>query len=150
MFIPVLIASINAASQVSCSQFYPIISTGPKTSLDYKIIAPDGSERPATLVDGTTDRGNYHPFLHGPLDGTAIVWDVKSEVKILELKTGDKHVYTVIYSPDDTQIATGGYKETAAKIWDAKTGEHSVEQGQRPKPGARQTSCDATYEHSEI
>jgi WD40 repeat protein len=31
-------------------------------------------------------------------------------------------VYAVKYSPDNTQIATGGYNKIAAKIWDAKTG----------------------------
>jgi WD40 repeat protein len=29
----------------------------------------------------------------------------------------------VTYSPDSSKLATGGYKENAVKIWDAKTGE---------------------------
>ncbi|KAG2343323.1 WD40 repeat-like protein [Suillus weaverae] len=56
-------------------------------------------------------------------DGTARVWDVKSGKTIMEIKTGHKYVWVVIYSPNNTQIATGGYDESAAKIWDTKTGE---------------------------
>jgi WD40 repeat protein len=59
----------------------------------------------------------------GSWDGTARVWNVKSGETILEIKTGHESVYTVKYSPDNTQIATGGFNEHAAKIWDAKTGE---------------------------
>ncbi|KAG2038666.1 WD40-repeat-containing domain protein [Suillus americanus] len=62
----------------------------------------------------------------GSWDGTARVWNVKNGETILEIKTGHKHVWTMIYSPDSpnqTKIATGGYKEFGVKIWDAKTGE---------------------------
>ncbi|KAG1734853.1 WD40-repeat-containing domain protein [Suillus occidentalis] len=59
----------------------------------------------------------------GSWDWTARVWNARTGETILEIKTGHKTVYTVEYSPDDTQIATGGYNEHAAKIWDAKTGE---------------------------
>ncbi|KAG2357593.1 laccase [Suillus spraguei] len=61
MLIPVLIAclisSINAAAVVSRSQSYPLSQpavVGPKTRLTVgnKVIAPDGFERSATLVDG--------------------------------------------------------------------------------------------------
>ncbi|KAG2112525.1 laccase [Suillus clintonianus] len=61
MFILILIAflvsSINAASIVSRSQSYPLSQPavlGPKTRLAVgnKVIAPDGFERSATLVDG--------------------------------------------------------------------------------------------------
>jgi WD40 repeat protein len=63
--------------------------------------------------------------LSGSWDGTAIVWNVKTGETILEIKTGHECVHTVKYSPDNTQIATGGYNvdDYAAKIWDAKTGE---------------------------
>ncbi|KIK42100.1 multicopper oxidase [Suillus luteus UH-Slu-Lm8-n1] len=61
MFIPILIASlissINAASIVSRSQSYPLSQPavlGPKAriTIGNKVIAPDGFERSATLVDG--------------------------------------------------------------------------------------------------
>ncbi|KIK44990.1 hypothetical protein CY34DRAFT_78751 [Suillus luteus UH-Slu-Lm8-n1] len=59
----------------------------------------------------------------GSYDGTARVWNAtETGETILEIKTGHMHVWAVKYSPDDTQIATGGYNEDAAKIWDAKTG----------------------------
>jgi len=51
------------------------------------------------------------------------VWDVESGDTVLgPIKTGHDYVYAVIYSPDTTKIATGGYGENALKIWDAKTG----------------------------
>ncbi|KAG2343289.1 WD40 repeat-like protein [Suillus weaverae] len=59
----------------------------------------------------------------GSKDGTARVWDVKTGKTILTIKTGHETVWVVIYSPDNTQIATGGHNENAAKIWDTKTGE---------------------------
>ncbi|KAG2121859.1 laccase [Suillus clintonianus] len=61
MFIPILIASlvslVNAASVVSRSQSYPLsqrAALGPQTTLTIgnKVIAPDGFERSATLVNG--------------------------------------------------------------------------------------------------
>ena len=59
----------------------------------------------------------------GSNDGTIRVWDVESGDTVLgPIKTGHEHVYAVIYSPDITKIATGGYREHALKIWDAKTG----------------------------
>jgi WD40 repeat protein len=59
----------------------------------------------------------------GSYDGTARVWDAKTGEEIVRIKTRHKYVWAVIYSPNDTQIATGGYcNETAAKIWDVKTG----------------------------
>jgi WD40 repeat protein len=67
--------------------------------------------------------------LSGSLDGTARIWDVKSRETMLKIKTGHKHVWAVIYSPNNTKIATGGYKENAVKIWDAKTGELIVTLG---------------------
>ncbi|KAG2338249.1 WD40 repeat-like protein [Suillus weaverae] len=60
--------------------------------------------------------------LSGSEDGTARVWDVKTGETILEIKTGHEHMFAVIYSPDNTQMATAGYNENAVKIWDAKTG----------------------------
>jgi WD40 repeat protein len=59
----------------------------------------------------------------GSSDGTARVWNAKTGEEILNIKTGYMSVYTVKYSPDNTQIATGGYSDyAAAQIWDAKTG----------------------------
>jgi WD40 repeat protein len=58
----------------------------------------------------------------GSWDGTARVWNVKTGKTILEINTGHKTVWAVKYSPDNTQIATGGFNESVAKIWDAKTG----------------------------
>ncbi|KAG2069933.1 WD40 repeat-like protein [Suillus decipiens] len=60
--------------------------------------------------------------LCGSSHGTARVWDVKTCKTILELETGHLCVYTVTYSPDNAQIATGGFKE-GVQIWDAKMGE---------------------------
>jgi len=59
----------------------------------------------------------------GSDDGTIRVWDVESGDTVLgPIKTGHEWVSAVIYSPDTTKIATGGYNEGALKIWDAKTG----------------------------
>jgi WD40 repeat protein len=59
----------------------------------------------------------------GSDDGTIRVWDVESGDTVLgPIKTGHVHVFAVIYSPDTTKIATGGYNEHALKIWGAKTG----------------------------
>jgi WD40 repeat protein len=51
------------------------------------------------------------------------VRDVKSGYIILLIKIGhwDESVWAVIYSPDNTQIATGG--SNAVKIWSANTGD---------------------------
>ena len=54
----------------------------------------------------------------GSADSTARVWDVASGKTIGQINTGQTPVYTVIYSPDHTMIATGGNN---VKIWDAKT-----------------------------
>jgi len=59
----------------------------------------------------------------GSKDATMRVWDVESGDTVLgPIKTGHQGVHAVIYSPDTTKIATGGYKETGLRIWDAKTG----------------------------
>ena len=59
----------------------------------------------------------------GSDDGTIRVWDVESGDTVLgPITTGHQYVYAVIYAPDETKIATGGYKKNASKIWDAKTG----------------------------
>jgi len=56
-------------------------------------------------------------------DGTIRVWDVESGDTVLgPIETGHEFVSAVIYSHDTTKIATGGLRETALKIWDAKTG----------------------------
>jgi WD40 repeat protein len=64
--------------------------------------------------------GNH--VLTGSYGGLVSVWDVKSRETVLGIKTGHKEVYAVIYSPDETKIATGGSEEDAVKIWDAKIG----------------------------
>jgi WD40 repeat protein len=59
----------------------------------------------------------------GSGDGTIRVWDVESGDTVLgPIKTGHRDVDAVIYSPDTTKIATGGFRENALKIWDAKAG----------------------------
>jgi WD40 repeat protein len=77
--------------------------------------------------------------LSGSDDGTARQWDVESwETRDVEsgetmpalIKTGHNAVWTVVYSPDMTLIATGGRGafwtgepiECSIQIWDAKTG----------------------------
>ena len=59
----------------------------------------------------------------GSADGTARVWDMESRKKtILEpINTESISKNAVVYSPDETLIATGGSSDI--KIWDAKTGE---------------------------
>ncbi|KAG2343304.1 WD40 repeat-like protein [Suillus weaverae] len=51
------------------------------------------------------------------------VWNVKNGKTVMTIKTGHNQVWVVIYSPDNTKIATGGDYENAVKIWDAQTGE---------------------------
>jgi WD40 repeat protein len=61
----------------------------------------------------------------GGSKGTARVWDVESGKTVLVIETGFDEVYAVIYSPDTTMIATGGYTiadDKNLKIWDANTG----------------------------
>jgi len=54
----------------------------------------------------------------GSFDGTIRVWDVESGDTVLgPIKTGHYHVHAVIYSPDTTKIATGGYKEHALQLF---------------------------------
>jgi len=60
----------------------------------------------------------------GSYDGTLRVWEVKSGETVLgPIKTGCRDIDAVVYSPDASKIATGGYRETAVKLWDARTGE---------------------------
>ncbi|KAG1882615.1 WD40-repeat-containing domain protein [Suillus subluteus] len=67
----------------------------------------------------------------GSYDGTVREWDMENGETILgPIKTGHEDVLTVVYSPDMTMFATGGYGPTRAglyehpvKIWNAKTGE---------------------------
>jgi WD40 repeat protein len=75
--------------------------------------------------------------LSGSQDGTARQWEVESgetmpepiENILASIETGHEEVYAVVYSPDTTLIATGGWDglladsaECSIKIWDAKTG----------------------------
>jgi WD40 repeat protein len=68
-----------------------------------------------------------HRVVSGSYDGTAREWDVENGDTILgPIETGHKQVCTVVYSPDMTIFATGGYdkpNEHPLKIWDTKTGE---------------------------
>jgi len=65
----------------------------------------------------------------GSEDGTVREWDVeKGETILGPIETGHQQVFTIVYSPDMTMFATGGYGEpnpdtdSAIKIWDLKTG----------------------------
>jgi WD40 repeat protein len=69
--------------------------------------------------------------LSGSEDGTARQWEVEGgetiENIIASIETGYNYVSAVVYSPDTTLIATGGFDgrraaEHPIKIWDAKTG----------------------------
>jgi WD40 repeat protein len=71
--------------------------------------------------------------LSGSHDGTARQWEVENgetmpepiENILASIETGHEQVYAVIYSPDMTLIATGGWDgrdASSIKIWDAKTG----------------------------
>jgi len=58
----------------------------------------------------------------GSWDGTVRVWEMESGETVLgPIKTGNRWVYAVAYSPDPSTIATGGDK--AIEIWDTTTGE---------------------------
>jgi len=58
----------------------------------------------------------------GSLDGTVRVWEMESGETVLgPIKTGNQWVYAVAYSPDSSNIASGGDK--AIEIWDTTTGE---------------------------
>jgi WD40 repeat protein len=67
--------------------------------------------------------------LSGSVDGTARQWEVESgetiENILASIETGHDYMSAVVYSPDTTLIATGGWDhrdECSIKIWDAKTG----------------------------
>ncbi|KAG1816314.1 quinon protein alcohol dehydrogenase-like superfamily, partial [Suillus subaureus] len=69
--------------------------------------------------------------LSGSNDGTARQWDVENGETILRpIVTGHTLVSAVVYSPDMTLMAIGGWDEprngknsgSSVKIWDAKTG----------------------------
>jgi WD40 repeat protein len=69
---------------------------------------------------------NGERVVSGSWDGTARVWSVEARHSIpylALLKTGHDRVFAVVYSPDGSKIATGGYNENAVKIWDTKSGE---------------------------
>jgi WD40 repeat protein len=65
----------------------------------------------------------------GSEDGTVREWDVeKGETILGPIETGHEQVFAVVYSPDMTMFATGGWdgpnfdSESKIKIWDLKTG----------------------------
>ena len=62
--------------------------------------------------------------LSGSKDRTTRVWDVETGNTILEINTELDDVYTAIFSPDSTLIATSGRssEDEFIKIWDANTG----------------------------
>jgi WD40 repeat protein len=66
--------------------------------------------------------------MSGSADGTVREWDAeKGETILGPIETGHEHVYAVVYSPDMTVFATGGWdtnpdSESKIKIWDLKTG----------------------------
>jgi WD40 repeat protein len=54
--------------------------------------------------------------------GTGL-WDAESGKTVLgPIKIWHENVNALIWSPDTTKIATGGFNESAGKIWDTKTG----------------------------
>jgi len=58
----------------------------------------------------------------GSFDGTVRVWEMESGETVLgPIKTGNRRVFAVAYSPDSSNIATGG--SSAIEIWDTTTGE---------------------------
>jgi WD40 repeat protein len=75
--------------------------------------------------------------LSGSIDGTVRQWDVERETRdvktgetiLASIKTGHKHVFAAVYSPDMTLIAIAGRDqlwnehptESSIQIWDAKT-----------------------------
>lgn len=64
--------------------------------------------------------------LSGASDGTFREWNAKSGKHTMgPIKSGHSWVAAVVYSPDTTVIATGGYStdDRFIEIWDAKTGE---------------------------
>ncbi|KAG2343251.1 WD40 repeat-like protein [Suillus weaverae] len=82
----------------------------------------------AHVVGALSWSADGNQVLSGSWDGTARVWDVhvKNGKTVLTIRTGHKWVNAVIFSPDATNIATGGDKGNinicAVKIWSAKTG----------------------------
>ena len=69
-------------------------------------------------------------MVSGSLDGTVRVWEVESgEIVLGPIKTRNQWVCTVAYSPDSSNIASGGNK--AMEIWNTTTGERicTLEQG---------------------
>jgi len=78
--------------------------------------------------------------LSGASDGTFREWDVKSGKHTMgPIKSGHSWVAALVYSPDMTMIATGGYSadDRYIEIWDAKTGE----QVNAPKGNAGTALC---------
>jgi len=58
----------------------------------------------------------------GSYDGTVRVWEMESgETALGPINTGGQRVFAVAYSPDSSNIASGGDK--AIEIWDTMTGE---------------------------
>jgi len=60
----------------------------------------------------------------GPLDtpGTVTIWDLATRKVKATLDGHDRGVATVVFSPDGTMLASGGWDGTI-RIWDVRTGE---------------------------
>jgi WD40 repeat protein len=86
------------------------------------IVKWKGHSAAVEVVCWSPDSGRV---VSGSNDGTARVWDVKSSEPIQgmnPIKTGQKFVNVVSYSPKARKIATSGFID-GIKIWDGKTGQ---------------------------
>ncbi|KAG2102279.1 WD40-repeat-containing domain protein [Suillus discolor] len=83
-------------------------------------------------VDSVCWSRDSQRVLSGSHDGTARQWDVENGETILTPIKAGHYLLAVVYSPDMTLFATGGFEhpwdntgdnKSAIKIWNAKTGE---------------------------
>ncbi|NQT16739.1 MAG: protein kinase [Planctomycetes bacterium] len=62
-------------------------------------------------------------FVGGGWGGTAHIWGTDSGEELLGIPTGGQYVYSVAFSPDGKQVATGtNDRPNYVKIWNAETG----------------------------
>ncbi|KAG2050531.1 WD40 repeat-like protein [Suillus hirtellus] len=125
-----------------------------------KVVSGRHTERVFSVCWSRDSRG----VLSGSHDGTARQWDVESGKTILgPIKTGHSHVWTAIYSPDMSMIATGGRHgssireaiEIPIKIWNTKTGKlvatlkgHKWIVGHLAWTKNRETLISVSHDHS--